>query len=137
MTSHHSLAETDEAAIRSIVQQMMNGWNAYNADEFAAPFSEDADYIVVNGRHVKGRAAIRDGHEEIFNSLYSNSHNEYSVEQVRLLQEDIALAHVRARLVYYWEEKERVGHARIGLVLLKDAGNWQVAAFQNTPIQHL
>jgi uncharacterized protein (TIGR02246 family) len=38
-----SAAAADEAAIRALYQQVIDGWNAGSGDAFAAPFEEDAD----------------------------------------------------------------------------------------------
>ncbi len=131
-----TLAPADDAAIRALVQRLMDGWNAGDADAFAAPFTDDADYVIFSGRHITGRNGIRAGHEWLFSGPYRGSHNDYVVEQVRLLRPGVAVAHARAHLVYTTAEGEQVGHARFSLVLLQaDDGAWQAAAFQNTPIQ--
>lgn len=135
MSFSYPLPHEDETAIRAIVQGMMDAWNEHDAARFATPFAGDADYVIVDGRHIQGRAAIQDGHMTLFKGLYRDSYNEYRVEQIRLLRQDVAVAHVMAHLVFQLEGREQVGHARFSLVLLKEADQWQVAAFQNTPIQ--
>jgi len=52
----------DEAAIRENVKQMEAGWNAKQSVLFAKPFTEDADYVVINGMYFKSRAAIEKAH---------------------------------------------------------------------------
>jgi hypothetical protein len=37
-------AETDEAAIRAVMDRFMGAWNRHDAKAFAAVFSEDADF---------------------------------------------------------------------------------------------
>lgn len=59
----------DEAAIRSIVTQLQDGWNAHDGKAFAAPFANDADYVVVNGMYIKGREVIEKGHTGIFTTI--------------------------------------------------------------------
>ena len=54
--------KSDEAAIRKVVQQVQDGWNAKSGEAFAAPFAADADYVVVNGMKIKGRDLIEKGH---------------------------------------------------------------------------
>ncbi|MFN2390712.1 MAG: hypothetical protein ABR566_01975 [Pyrinomonadaceae bacterium] len=39
----------DAVAIRANVEQMVKGWNTKSGAEFAKPFAEDADYIIING----------------------------------------------------------------------------------------
>ena len=130
----------DEAAIRQIVQQVQDGWNSGDGDAFAAPFAEDADYVVVHGQHVKGRAAIASGHQHIFDTIYRGSSNTFTVEDVRFIRPDVALAHVHHHLKLQepvtWPTGEvvRGAQARSTWVLTKNDGEWSIAAFHNAPI---
>lgn len=128
------LSAEDETAIRGLVQRMMDGWNALDAHAFAAPFTEDADYVIINGRHVCGRSVIVEGHEEIFSTFYRDSQLETSVYKVRPLQEGIAQVHADAHLRYRLEGAEHEVRGRYGLVCVKNGDDWQIAAFQNTPV---
>lgn len=125
----------DEAMIRANVEQSAKGWNAKSGAEFAKPFAEDADYVVINGMHVKGRAAIDKGHQQIFDTIYKNSTLVVSVEQIRFLRPDIAVVHVRSALTVTQENSTRTGDGRITLVMTKNKDKWEIAAFQNTSIQ--
>lgn len=125
----------DEKAIRANVEQMVSGWNAKSGEEFAKPFAEDADYVVINGMHIKGRAAINAGHQNIFDTIYKNSNLSYIIEQIRFLRADVAVVHVRAALKVTQENSTQTGDARITLVMLKNNNKWEIAAFQNTSIQ--
>jgi uncharacterized protein (TIGR02246 family) len=93
--THVVLAAGDESAIRALVQRMLHGFNARDAAEFSAPFAEDADGIVRDGQHFKGRSAIHQAHAEIFDSVYRDMPSEYTIEHIRWLREDVALMHVR------------------------------------------
>jgi uncharacterized protein (TIGR02246 family) len=35
----------DEAAIRALLQQIIDGWNKGSGDAFAVPFAEDSDFV--------------------------------------------------------------------------------------------
>src|SRR5215213_7476556 len=65
----------DEAVVRAIVIRLQDAWNAGDSKAFAAPFAEDADYVVVNGMRIKGRATIDSGHRGIFDTVYKGSNN--------------------------------------------------------------
>lgn len=130
--------EQDEAAIRDVVKRVEAGWNAGDGEAFAAPFAEDADYVIVNGRHEKGRATIAEGHKYIFSTIYKGSNNTYTVEDVRFLRPDVAVAHVHHVLKYHDGETTHEVQARSTWVLTKNGDEWTIAAFQNTPImQHV
>jgi uncharacterized protein (TIGR02246 family) len=125
----------DETAMRAIVEQMVKGWNAKNGAEFAKPFAEDADYVVINGMQIKGRTAIAKGHQGIFDTVYKNSTISYAVESIRFLRSDIAVVHVFGSLKVTEGESTRTGNARMTLVITKTGGKWEIAAFQNTSVQ--
>ena len=126
----------DETAIRAQVEQMMKGWNAKNGVEFAKPFAEDADYVVINGRQIKGRTAIAKAHQGIFDTIYKNSTISYTVETIRFLRSDVAVVHVAGSLKVTEGDSNRTTNARITLVVTKTDGKWEIAAFQNTEVQN-
>jgi uncharacterized protein (TIGR02246 family) len=122
----------DEAAIRRIVSRLEAGWNAGSGKDFAAPFDEDADYVVINGTHINGRKEIDAGHQHIFDTIYKNSHQSSMIQSIRFLSDTIAIAHVEWNLK--WGDS-REGRAMNSLVLRKRNGQWSIAAFHNTPIE--
>jgi len=122
-----------EAALRQIVQQVQDGWNAHDGKAFAAPFASDADYVVVTGARAKGREEIERGHTAIFSTFYKDSHNVATVKSIRFLRPDVAVVHVE------WNLEVRPGGEKYPamntMVLTKEGGKWSIAVFQNTPIQ--
>lgn len=128
-------SEADEAAIRQIIKQVEAGWNANSGKEFAAPFAENADYVVVNGMHVKGREAIDKGHQQIFDTIYKGSRNAGTIKQIRFLRPDVAVVHVEWNLNFKANGEERKGKAFNTMVMTKENGKWSIAAFQNTGIE--
>ncbi|HET8782762.1 MAG TPA: SgcJ/EcaC family oxidoreductase, partial [Pyrinomonadaceae bacterium] len=75
----------DEAAIRDNVKQMESGWNSKNGALFAKPFAEDADYVIINGNQIKGRAEIEQSHQRIFDTIFKDTTLTLNVKQVRFL----------------------------------------------------
>ncbi|MDQ4120165.1 MAG: SgcJ/EcaC family oxidoreductase [Acidobacteriota bacterium] len=124
----------DEAAIRQIVKSVEAGWNALDGKVFAAPFSSDADYVVVNGMHIKGRDAIEKGHTGIFTTVYKESRNAATVKIIRFLRPDVAVAHVEWNLEYKAGGETKKARAMNTMIFTKDNGKWSIAAFHNTPI---
>ena len=128
-------SNTDEAAIRQVVKQVEDGWNAHDGKAFAAPFAPDADYVVVNGMRATGRGEIEKGHTAIFTTIYKDSRNAATVKSIRFLRPDVAVVHVEWNLEFRAGGESRKGHAMNTMVMTKDGGKWSIAAFQNTPIQ--
>ena len=125
---------SDETAIRDNVRQMETGWNRKSGALFAKPFAEDADYVVINGMHIRGREAIDKGHQHIFDTFMKETTLSLSVERIRHLRPDVAIVHVRARGTTPQPAGPRETEARITLVMSKEKEGWRIAAFQNTEV---
>lgn len=126
-------AASDKARVESRISDLLAAWNAGDGTAYGECFTEDADFVVVNGAFVQSRPHIVAGHDEIFRGVYRNSVNQGTVEQVRFLSPDIAVAHVRLKLRFKPGPEWQEANARATLVLTKDS-DWRIAVFQNTPI---
>ena len=126
----------DEKAIRVNVEQMVKGWNMKSGAEFAKPFAEDSDYVVVNGMHIKGRVDNAAGHQMIFDTFYKDTDISAAIEKIRFLRPDVAVVHVLAER-FPKADKSKTVKGRLTMVMVKNAGKWEIAAFQNTEIQNL
>jgi uncharacterized protein (TIGR02246 family) len=124
----------DDAALRENVRQLESGWNAKSGAQFAKPFAEDADYVIINGGQIKGRAAIAEGHQRIFDTVYKETVLSLSVKQVRMLRADVAVVHVSGRLKSSSGADARETGAVMTLVMTKEDGVWKISAFQNTAV---
>lgn len=124
----------DEASIRKIVIAVKDGWNAGDGRAFAAPFAEDADYVIVNGMRIKGREIIAAGHQNIFDTIYKNSQIAATIESVRFLRDDVAVAHIEWHLKYRAGNEARESKSMNSMVMTRQGGRWVIAAFHNTPI---
>ena len=122
----------DETAMRESVKQMETGWNKKSGAMFAKPFAEDADYVVINGNYIKGRAAIEAGHQRIFDTIYKDTTLTLTVKQIRFLRPDVAVVHVNGQRV--GPTKDVVNDAMITIVMTKQKDGWLIAAFQNTAV---
>lgn len=125
----------DETAIKNLVQQVQDGWNAHDGAAFAAPFAADADYVVVNGMKIKGRDEIEKGHTQIFTTIYKDSKNMAAVNSIRFLRPDVAVVHIEWNLEFNADGAKRKSSAMNSWVVTKDNGKWSIASFQNTAIQ--
>lgn len=124
----------DDAALRENVRQMEAGWNSKSGAAFAKPFADDADYVIINGMQLKGREAIAEGHQRIFDTFYKDSVLALSVKHARMLRADVAVVHVSAHLKSSQAAGAQEGDAVITLVMTKENGAWKIAAFQNTGV---
>ena len=122
----------DETAMRESVKQLETGWNTKSGALFAKPFAEDADYVVINGMYIKGRATIESAHQRIFDTIYKDTNLTLAVKQVRFLRPDVAVVHVEGHRTS--PTKELVQDAMLTLTMTKEKQGWVIAAFQNTAV---
>src|SRR5215207_1588039 len=112
----------DDAALRENVRQLEAGWNSKSGSAFAKPFADDADYVIINGMQIKGREAIAQGHQRIFDTFYKDSVLSLSVKQSRMLRADVAVVHVSAHLKSSPGAGAQEGDAVITMVMTKENG---------------
>lgn len=123
----------DESAMREAVKQMETGWNTKSGAAFAKPFAEDADYVIINGSYIKGRAVIESAHQRIFDTIYKDTSISLTVQQIRFLRPDVAVVHVKGKRTGLTNDTLDHG-ALLTLVMTKEKRGWTIAAFQNTAI---
>jgi uncharacterized protein (TIGR02246 family) len=123
----------DEAAIRALYQQLMDGWNQGSGDAFAAVFTEDGDLIGFDGTHFKGRQEIAPFHQRLFDKWLKGSRLVGEVKDVRFLSPDVALMHAVGGTVMRGKTDPVPERDSIQtLVATRQDGEWRLAAFQNT-----
>lgn len=124
----------DERALHRMVYELEQAWNAADGAAFAAPFTEDADFIHILGGYYTGRAAIEAGHRMIFGTIYKGSTVRYGVERIRFLGPDVALIFLRQHLQLFEDGQPRELEARPTVVAVRVEDQWRIAAMQNTRI---
>src|ERR1700693_4188389 len=99
---------------------------------FGDLFTEDADFVVISGKWMKGRNEIVYYHKYLLERHYKGSYSFMDSVTVRFLQPDLAIAHVASGATYMADGKEQ---KRTGLgtaIMVKINGKWLIAAFHNT-----
>ncbi len=122
----------DEAAMRESVKQMESGWNTKSGALFAKPFAEDADYVVINGMYIKGRAMIETSHQQIFDTIFKDT-NDQSQRQTDPVSATRCCCGPRNGH-RDGPTKELIQDAILTLVMTKEKQGWTIAAFQNTAV---
>jgi uncharacterized protein (TIGR02246 family) len=129
----------DEAAVRALYQQVMDGWNQGSGDAFAAVFTEDGDLVGFDGTHFKGRTEIAPFHQQLFDKWLKGSRLVGRVKDMRFLSPDVALMHAVGGTVMRGKSEPSPERDSIQtLVATRQEGNqWRLAAFQNTRLHPL
>jgi uncharacterized protein (TIGR02246 family) len=126
----------DEAAVRSLYLQLMEGWNQGSGEAFAAPFAENGDLVAFDGLHFKGRREIIPFQQSLFDKWLKGTRLVGQVKSVRFLTPDVALMHVIGGTILRGETKPSPVRDSIQtLVAVRKNGEWKLAAFQNTRLR--
>jgi uncharacterized protein (TIGR02246 family) len=125
----------DETSIRAEIKNLEDGWAKKDGNLFAKPFAENADYVVVNGNHLKGKKAIAEGHQFIFDSFYKETFIKADIQSIRYIRPDIALVHVAGHMTGKSNGQVVDTKSFMTMTMEKTASGWQIAAFQNTAVQ--
>jgi uncharacterized protein (TIGR02246 family) len=117
----------DEAAVRAVVQQYVAAREARDAKAIEPLFTADADQLVSDGTWRKGRDELVRG--MLASSQRTGGRRSITVESVRLLAPDVALADGRYRQSGLSGGKDREMWTTI--VLKRDPQGWRIAAIRN------
>ncbi len=121
----------DEQAIRNLVAAFVDGWNAGDGYACARPFAEDADFTAITGLRAKGRDVIARGHAEILSTVYRGTRNSATVNDVRFLRQDVAVADVTFRFEPDADKPWLPAWSSCGIVATNENGVWSIAVFRN------
>jgi uncharacterized protein (TIGR02246 family) len=123
----------DVAAIHDVIATQETGFNAKDAQLFAAAWRERSWAVSAFGREIAGRAAVLDAAERGFAGPLAEDYASYETGDVEFLGDDAAILHVYARATTASGERIDVDPAMIALyVVAREAGAWQIVARQNT-----
>jgi uncharacterized protein (TIGR02246 family) len=126
----------DEAAIRELYRRVLAGWNARDAEAFAAPFAEDGDTIGFDGSRHAGRADIATTIGGIF-AHHPTGRYIGKMRRVRFIAPGAAILDAVAGLIPAGQADIRPDlNAVQTLVAAKTAAGWRIALYQNTPAQY-
>ena len=142
-------AKSNKDDVRKAVVGFSTDWNHHDMEAFGKLFTTDADFVNVIGIWMKGRREIQMHHawahgaipestrvagtKRRLYGIFRNSTMKFNQVDVRMLQSDVAIAHVRWELL----GDSRTTNPRRGIltfVLTRQQGGWLIAAAQNTEI---
>ena len=94
--------------------------------------TEDADFVVITGRHLKGREEIFTYHHALHQGTFKNRTLSARLKDLRFIQPDVALGHLNFEGADTSGDERRKTTAFATIVLAKEQGKWLIAAFHNT-----
>ena len=123
---------TETTMMNELFAELQAAWHAADGDRWGRSFCDDADFVNVQGTHIKGVAAIAAGHQGIFDTIYKDSKLEYSVVSAVPLADGCILGVIAAVLDVPAGPLEGVKPATISAVVVDTGAGWKVRAFHNT-----
>jgi uncharacterized protein (TIGR02246 family) len=129
-TSMNAQEKSEEQAVRKVVADFAESINRGDAKAFAALFTEDADFVVITGKYLKGRNEIVTYHAGLFTGGFQGSHLDVTSVAVRFLRPDVAVARVATKRTEKEGKEMRTSFPMF--VLTKQGKSWLIAAVQNT-----
>ena len=117
----------DEGAIKDLVRRYVEGRERIDPESVAALFTPDADQLVSTGEWRRGRDEVVRG--TMASSRSTGGHRSITVESVRFLTRDVAIADGRYDLTELAEGATR--RMWTTLVVKRTADGWRVAAIRN------
>src|ERR687885_1684315 len=128
----------DEAAIRTLYQQMIDGWNKGSGQAFAAPYTDDSDFIGFDGTYMKGRQQIASFHQMLFDKFLKGSSLIGRIRSVRFIAENVAIMiAVGGTVMTGQSDIEPERNSIHAIVAVKHDSNWYFTAFQNSRVQYI
>ena len=129
-TTTQTAADAD--AIRAIHQRMIDAWNAGDAVAFAAPFTDEADFVAFEGTHLKGRREIASFHRQIFDTVVKGTRLQGEVKFVRFLTAVLAVMHSVVRVTLRGQTEASPSRDSMQLtVVVKRNGEWRSEGLMN------
>ena len=126
---------SDELEVRTLYQQVLDGWNQHNADAFAAPFAEDGEVIGFDGSQMTGRVDITATLGQIFADHVTAPYVS-KVRSVRLLSPDVAILRAIVGMVPPGQvDLNPALNAHQTVVAARRDGTWRIELLQTTPAQ--
>jgi uncharacterized protein (TIGR02246 family) len=126
----------DVAAIRRVIADAEQAFNANDAELLVEHFAENVTAVGVTGARLDGRAAVLEASTALFAGPLRDQRARYELADVLFVRPDVALAHKHATATDETGAPISVGHGMTALyVLIRENGRWWVVARQNTLVQ--
>lgn len=118
--------------VRSLPQRLFAACNEGDARGFAAPFTDDADFVEFDGTYLQGRDRIETFHEPLFETVLRGWHVSGDVLGMRSLGPDHAVMRTATTTVLPGRPAPSPARASRQLIVARRAaGGWVIEALQN------
>lgn len=119
--------------IEELIEQENGAWNEGNAAAYSEAVAPDCVFTNIAGQVFVGRAAFEQQHARIFAGLYKGSRLEQTIDHLRLVRPEVAIADTSATLTVPAGDfgPARTLHTKLAQVFVRDGDNWQIVSYHN------
>jgi uncharacterized protein (TIGR02246 family) len=124
----------DDEALRALFASLLDDWARGDGDAYGSRFTDDVDYVAFDGSITRGRHAVAQSHQALFDRWLKGTRLTGTIESIRFLGEsgDVALIHATGSTTLAGETTPRRSRDSIQtLVAVKQSGTWRFTAFHN------
>lgn len=128
----------DELAVRSLLESLASAWKRGDAQAFAARYREDGTFTNVFGTVHVGRDEFIRRHDDVFRGFLKGTQIAMTARKLRFVRPDVAIADVDMAYTGFQTlpagvkpAADGLVHSSLLMVLVKDGGEWWVAAYHN------
>ncbi|HEY6384822.1 MAG TPA: SgcJ/EcaC family oxidoreductase [Candidatus Acidoferrum sp.] len=133
---------TDEAAIRSIVEEESTAWTQGDAAAFSRHFAENGTCTNILGQLFIGHDAFLKQHDLLFKGPYRGTTLHHDVVSLQFVRPDVAIVEVLTSVTGFQKlapglNTDKSGRLRTRLlqVLEKDKDDWMIVAYHNVDVK--
>ncbi|HEY6800625.1 MAG TPA: SgcJ/EcaC family oxidoreductase [Agromyces sp.] len=122
-------SDPDRAGVLAALDRIRAAWDAGDATDYAAEFTDGASYVIFAGMHDLGRDAIHRTPVPVFEKWQRGSRMSIRVLDLRFVTPDDAVVVPAGGI----GKRSRIRHDKVQtFVMVRDGDAWRCAAFQNT-----
>ena len=129
---------TDEAAIRDLLDGLIEAWRRGDAKAFGARYQADGTFTNVFGDFYVGRDDFDRRHDDVFRGIFRGSNLAMAIRKLRFLRPDVAAVDVATTVTGVKVRPPGVEpgpggalHSSLLMVLVKERGRWEIAVYHN------
>jgi uncharacterized protein (TIGR02246 family) len=132
---YYDYADDDESAVRNVLAEYEVSWNGHDTADFGRLFTEDCDYVNIDGVHWKGVQEIVQRHTELFQKRLKTAVRKLTGVEVRFSTPDVALVNATWDVTGSSRPTGKAGPVlkeTTTMEMAKTNGKWLITSFQNT-----
>lgn len=133
-------APEDRSDIEALIVQEDAAWDAGDAAAFSARTTPDVVFTNIIGMFSVGRAPFEAQHAKIFSTIYKGSRLKQTLIHLAFVRPDVAIVDTVTELTGFShlppgaEATNGVLKTRLEQVMVRQDGQWWVAAFHNVTV---